>query len=99
MLINWEGHLNGTPFFKKIISDERFLSLYAQRWEEFKTDKLDELWSFIDEYRDLVEPAVARDMTMWFQSENFDYYVDQLKDYLVRRIEFIDNDTVSFGLY
>lgn len=99
LLINWEGHLNGTPFFKEIISDERFLLLYAQRWQEFKTDKLDELWSFIDEYRDLVEPAVARDMTMWFQSENFDYYVDQLKDYLVRRIEFIDSDTVSFGLY
>lgn len=99
LLMNWEGHLLFSPFLKEIVTDERFLELYRQRWEMFKTDKSDELWSYIDEYAEMIEPAIASDMTVWHTTESFNHYVGGLKKYLNARISFIDSNPQSMGLF
>ena len=65
----------------------------------FKTEKSDELWSYIDEYAEMIEPAVAYDMTVWHTTESFNHYVEGLKNYLNARISFIDSNPQSLGLF
>lgn len=98
LFMEWYGHLNGSPFFKKMIKNERFLELYKIKWEEFKSNKLSELWQYIDDYANLLEPSVALNRTKWTQPNSFEYYVEQIKTYLKERIEFIDCD-INYGLY
>lgn len=99
LFIEWEGHLYGTPFFKKLVSDSRFMSLYAKRWQEFKDCYLDQLYSWIDEYAQIIEAAAECDCMLWPQSDSFEIYVESLKKFIQDRVNYIDTNSDTMGLY
>lgn len=97
---------HGSKFFKAMVSDARFLNAFAERWNYFKTERLQELWFFFDGYANLIEPSAAQNGEIWPRgtlnqadsTEKFRQNVETLKTWLQNRIDFIDSDA-NFGLF
>lgn len=87
----------GTSFFSKLLSDPKVKSLFKQKWAAFKSNKLPQLLSYIDEYATTLEPSKTRDYTKWNTgSGNFKLDVASLKTWLQNRASYIDTYTAGF---
>lgn len=98
-LIANNGYSNGKKFFKKLVKEESFLSLYKQTWEKFYNEKLPELWKFFDEYAELIEPTVYRNNEKYAQRESRDAAVKRLREWIEARINFINDESENYGVY
>ena len=108
-----DGMGNGGEFLLSIIMDNpEFMETYRQVWEDFK-QRLPEFRADFDAYVKAVEPSAERDATVWdgnyyspyvdleFEDREFSHAgaVEILRKWLEKRIEFIDNPKMNYGLY
>ena len=99
------------PFWSKFFKDSYFLELFKHELVDFCNDKLDLLLNYIDEYAALIRDSALADALVWpaehfntasehkeRNTDHFDENVAELKDWILRRIELIQNDK-NYKLY
>lgn len=102
--------VNTYPFFKKIFSQDSFMSLFAELFNDFKTQKLPVLFDFIDQYASSIRDSALHDATIWPEQHyysgelnerntlRFDENVQRIKNFISKRIENM-NKNQNFMLY
>jgi hypothetical protein len=87
----WSSYSVGEKFFSRFLLDPKIKTLVKKQWTGFKTNKFNELLTFVDEYSSLIEGARGRDYQIWRRG-NFDFKGDvvTLKKWLQNRAGFMD---------
>jgi CotH kinase protein len=87
----WSPPSVGTKFFSKMMTDPKIKTLMKQKWADFKTNKFNELLTFIDDYSFNIEGARNRDYQKWKRgSNNFKNDVTLLKTWLQNRADYMN---------
>ncbi|HMP31491.1 MAG TPA: CotH kinase family protein, partial [Saprospiraceae bacterium] len=63
--IFWSNNALGTRFFSQIIKDPQVKTLLKQKWTAYKSNHLNELLKYIDQYSFLITGARQKDYNMW----------------------------------
>jgi CotH kinase protein len=87
----WSSYSVGEKFFARFLLDPKIKTLVKKQWTGFKTNKFNELLTFVDEYSTLIEGARGRDYQIWRRG-SFDFKGDvvTLKKWLQNRAGFMD---------
>ncbi|NLA16126.1 MAG: spore coat protein CotH [Bacteroidales bacterium] len=83
----------GTWFFERLMSDPHMRSLFKERWEWFKAEKMGLLKDYVIEYAEAVSQALADDHTVWGHrnaTSNPQTNLQRLLDWLDARAAYID---------
>ncbi len=99
----------GGKFFGKLCRDARFRTEFKKVIDSFYENEMENLLDYIDEYAALIRPAAYRNGERWpancdeshpyvASSEKFDTYLENMKTFLRKRLEFMRLDS-NFGLY
>lgn len=99
------------PFWSKIFDDSYFLELFRQELDNFCDTKLDELLQYVEDYAALIRDSALADALIWpaehhninnehkeRNTNHFDENVEDLKNWILKRIELIKNDK-KYKLY
>ncbi len=87
----WSPPSVGTSFFSKLMTDPRIKTLMKQKWADFKSTKLNELLTFVDDYAFTIEGARNRDYQKWKRgNSNFKNDVTLLKTWLKDRSSYMN---------
>ena len=86
----------GTAFFRRFLQDSRVRKLYKNFWQDFKSNKLNELLQYIDDQAKLIKPSVTRNSELWENTRSFDAKVVELKNWLTNRAEYIDGEVNQY---
>ena len=86
----------GTAFFRRFLQDSRVRKLYKNFWQDFKSNKLNELLQYIDDQAKLIKPSVTRNSELWENTRSFDAKVVELKNWLKNRAEYIDGEVNQY---
>ena len=62
----------GTAFFRRFLQDSRVRKLYKNFWQDFESNKLNELLQYIDDQAKLIKPSVTRNSELWENTRSFD---------------------------
>lgn len=91
----------GADFFINILKTKEFHTVFSERWRIFKEQVYPQLEEYIDSYADRIEASALRNGELWYarpdhwgllgSSASFRINVEILKDWLKRRMEFIEN--------
>lgn len=95
-----EGH--GGEFFLAMCRTERFLTRYAEVWNDFYTNHIDEFWAAFEEYAETIEPTSAADKVILTYSSTYHEYLttpEALREWLQNRFEYINNPDNNYGLW
>lgn len=89
-------------FLSKIFEEQEFITKFRAEFDKFCTDHLDEVIAFIDEYAALIRDSAMADALIWPEehfntgaehsernTNRFDHNVEELKDWILRRIEIV----------
>lgn len=87
----WSPPSTGTHFFSRLMTIPAVKTAMKQKWADFKTQKLPELQTYVDQYALLIEEARARDYQKWKRG-NLDFKNDvvTLKMWLKNRAGYMD---------
>ena len=88
------GSNAGTRFFSRIMSDPHIKSLFKERWEWFKANKMDELEAYVKDYADIIADGLADDHARWGKrngTSDPDANLNRLLEWLNARTAYIDN--------
>lgn len=87
----WNSSSAGTKFFVRFMADPRIKTLIKQKWEDFKNNRFNHLYSFIDDYTFTIEGARNRDYQKWRRgSNNFQNDIANLKVWLQNRTNYMN---------
>ena len=86
----------GTAFFRRFLQDSRVRTIYKEVWQDFKSNKLNELLQYIDDQAKLIKPSVTRNSELWENTRSFDAKVVELKNWLTNRAEYIDGEVNQY---
>jgi hypothetical protein len=87
----WDRKATGEIFFKRIYSDPKVKSLITTKWKKFKAESLPELLKYIDNYANTIAKSRSEDYKKWRRgNENFDIEKDNLKNWFIKRSQFMD---------
>lgn len=84
----------GTIFFSRLMSDPKIQLLIQEHWGDFKTNHLEELTVYIDDYAFIIEGAKARNLVLWNAGRVND--VEVMKQWLEDRVQYMDNFMLTF---
>ena len=82
----------GTAFFQRFLQDSRVKAIYKRTWQDFKNNKLDALFQYVDDYAVMLKPSVERNSELWENTRSFDTKVKELKTWLRNRADYIDSE-------
>jgi CotH kinase protein len=86
----WSTPSEGTRFFSKMMTDPRIKTLMKQKWAEFKSNKLSQLLTYVDEYAFTIEGARNRDYQLWKRGgSNFKNDISTMKVWLQNRADYM----------
>lgn len=90
------------PWWGRLFEDPEFWQLYVDRWEALREREFSEthLFELIDRFANEVRPAQPREIARWpffmlLWAGSYDGEVRAMKDWLHRRLEFIDGHFVA----
>ena len=86
----------GYQLFRALVSDPRFVEIYRDRWEYFKTYAFPQLMEFVDRYEALIKESAKNDATIWTNTRNHTEMVEGMRNWLRTRITHIDNEMATF---
>lgn len=87
----------GRSFFQRFFNDPEFKALYKQKWNDFTSNKLPQLYSYLDEYAKSIEISKEADYLKWKNTgKNFQEEVKKLNNWLVNRVKYIDSEVKSY---
>lgn len=102
----------GDIFFGTLIKTRKFREVCRERWIYFRDHLQPQLWEYFDEYSALIRAAALRNGELWptsvvsrehpgnLSTETFDRNIAELREWLRRRIAFIDSRSAAyFGIY
>lgn len=85
----------GAKFFDRFLSDPRFIQIYRDRWEYFKTYCYPQLMDYVDRYAELIAPSATNDATIWDNTKKHTEMVEGMRQWLKNRISYIDNEMAT----
>lgn len=109
-LIEADGKANGYSFFKLILANQEFKTLFKVKFEAFLKDGYPELKAFIAEYANLIEPSAKENGLLWpsrrdsaskyrvVGSFDFRSNLATLEKWIDQRIDYMKSDA-NYGLY
>ncbi|MBQ2838851.1 MAG: CotH kinase family protein [Muribaculaceae bacterium] len=86
----------GYQLFRTLLTDPRFVKVYRDRWEYFRTYCYPQLMDYVDRYAALIAQSAANDAKIWTNTVNHTEMVEGMRQWLKKRITFIDNEMTSF---
>ena len=86
----------GYQLFRTILTDPRFVEVYRDRWEYFKVYCYPQLMEYVDRYEALIAPSVVNDSKIWTNTRNHANMVEGMRQWLRKRITFIDEEMTTF---
>lgn len=86
----------GYQLFRTILTDQRFVKIYRDRWEYFKTYCFPQLMDYVDRYAELIAQSAVNDATIWTNTRNHTTMVEGMRQWLKKRITHIDNEMTTF---
>lgn len=90
------GSIKGAVFFRKFLQDPQIRSLYRQKWNKFKTEKLSQLLTYIDDYAKIIKDSYQKNYDIWKKGTgNLALDVQHLKTYLNARAAYIDTEVAD----
>lgn len=91
------GNESGTRFFSRFLEDPTIQDLYRDKWSQFKSNKLPELLSYIDEYAALIEISHALNYQKWQRgSGDIKEDLEKLRSWVENRASYIDDYVIDF---
>lgn len=91
------GNESGTRFFSRFLEDPTIQDLYRDKWSQFKSNKLPELLSYIDEYAALIEISHALNYRKWQRgSGDINDDLEKLRTWVENRASYIDDYVIDF---
>lgn len=91
----------GARFFLKLIKTDEFLTRYAEIWNDFYQNHLQEFYDAFDAYADILECTAANDATI-LEASSYHSYVptpEALRAWIEGHVEYINNPDNNYGLY
>lgn len=82
----------GNILFLALIQNQTFLKRFGELWKDFYDNKQDEFWAAFDQYADQLRPSAALQATTRNSYVEFDKNVEELRQWIQNRIEFINSD-------
>lgn len=87
----WSPPSVGTKFFSKMMTDSKIKTLMKQKWADFRSNKFNELLTFVDDYSFRIEIAREKDFQKWKRGNaNFKNDVSSLKTWLQNRADYMN---------
>lgn len=99
-----ESFYVGMNFFFDIAKTPEFKHAFEKRWEWFKVNVYPQVMAYIDYYAAMIRVSALRNGELWplerniYTTERFDDSVAAMKEWIEKRIEYIDNDP-NHGLF
>lgn len=88
----------GNTFFSRFLEDPEITRLYRETWAKFHTEKMDVLLKYIDFYALHITESQKNDYQVWKNgTTNFPYKVNQLKNWLKGRANYMDTYVQTFN--
>jgi spore coat protein CotH len=92
---------NGPEFFNELFETPEFRCYFAKRWFELSSEgnvlDYNVLCSRIDEIDEWITEAIGRDNIRWHQMYQHDYYVEDMKEWILDRINWLNNNIGSYN--
>lgn len=91
----------GSRFFIGMVQSQTFLKRYAEIWDEFYQNHVDEFFKAFDAYAEALEPSAALDATI-LSSSSYHSYIptpEALRTWLEGHIEWINDPANNYGLF
>lgn len=92
---------NGPEFFNELFETPEFRCYFAKRWFELSSEgnmlDYNVLCSRIDEIDEWIIEAIGRDNIRWHQMYQHDYYVEDMKEWILDRINWLNNNIGSYN--
>ncbi len=92
---------NGPEFFNELFETPEFRCYFAKRWFELSSEgnvlDYNVLCSRIDEIDEWITEAIGRDNIRWHQMYQHDYYVEDMKEWILDRINWLNNNVGSYN--
>ena len=87
----WNGTAKGTVFFKRLMTDPAIRSLYKKEWNQFKSNKLPQLHTYIDDYAKILKVSYQKNYALWKSgSGNLELDVQNLHKWFNQRAAYLD---------
>lgn len=92
---------NGPEFFNELFETPEFRCYFAKRWFEISSEgnilDYNALCSRIDEIDEWITEAIARDNQRWHQMNQHDSYVEDMKEWIQLRIDWLNENIGSYN--
>lgn len=92
---------NGPEFFNELFETPEFRCYCAKRWFELSSEgnvlDYNVLCSRIDEIDEWITEAVERDNQRWHQMYQHDSYIEEMKDWILDRINWLNHNIGSYS--
>lgn len=92
---------NGPEFFNELFETPEFRCYLAKRWFELSSEgnvlDYNVLCSRIDEIDEWITEAIGRDNIRWHQMYQHDSYVEDMKEWILDRINWLNNNIGSYN--
>lgn len=92
---------NGPEFFNELFETPEFRCYFAKRWFELSSEgnmlDYNVLCSRIDEIDEWITEAIGRDNIRWHQMYQHDYYVEDMQEWILDRINWLNNNVGSYN--
>ncbi len=86
----------GSIFFRNILKDPRFIDIYKDRWEYYKTYVHPQILDFIPRYASLISESVERNSEIYPNTVNHSTMTTKMVQWLDRRIIYLDTEITTF---
>ncbi len=81
----------GSIFFNKFLKDPEIISLYRQQWALFKSQHLETLLNYIDEYANKIAVPKQKDFSLWqVGPTDYQQVTNDFKAYIEKRTLYMD---------
>lgn len=95
--ISDDPNLPGSNFFGKLMTDPELQTLYKQRWNQFRIEKLPLLYEYINEYAEWIKESYDLDYEKWEQGVGSSQEAAaQMIDWLQKRASYVDAYVAEF---
>lgn len=93
-----ESFYVGMNFFFDVVKTPQFKKAFESRWDYFKANIYPQVMAYIDYYAAMVRVSALQNGELWplsrniYTTECFDASVEEMKEWIRKRMDYIDND-------